>query len=50
VRSVVSGQVIVLRNGHRKKIPIRIGAIDGEMAEIISGDVKPDDRVLLKGK
>jgi len=49
VSSVSSGSVVVVRNGIRRKIPVEIGTVDGEMAEVVSGDLRPDDRVVARG-
>lgn len=41
------GSVIVLRDGKRKKIPVKVGTVDGVWAEIISGDIQMDDQVVI---
>lgn len=50
VSAVQSGRVVV-RNGHlKKKIQIKIGAIDGHWAEITEGDLHEGDEVFLPRK
>jgi macrolide-specific efflux system membrane fusion protein len=48
VRAIADGKVTVLRTGHRKKIPVQIGIVDGQWAEVVSGDIKPEDELLLR--
>ncbi len=50
VSAVQSGRVVV-RNGHlKKKVQIKIGAIDGYWAEITEGDLHEGDEVFLPRK
>jgi len=50
VSAVQSGRVVV-RNGHlKKKIQVKIGAIDGHWAEITEGDLREGDEVFLPRK
>ena len=46
--AVAGGKLTIVRNGKRKKVDVVIGSVDGEMAEIISGDVQLSDQVLVK--
>ena len=48
VAAVHSGRVILYRNGKKKKIPVEIGSVDGEKAEVLSGDVMMEDEILIK--
>ncbi|QQR81901.1 MAG: efflux RND transporter periplasmic adaptor subunit [Deltaproteobacteria bacterium] len=50
VSSISSGHVVVKRNGLKKKVPVQVGIIDGEMAEIISGDLTPEDQIQISEK
>lgn len=44
------GGVRVLRNGLPKTVPIKVGAVDGTWAEVLSGDIHPDDTLLVPEK
>lgn len=46
--AVDRGKLIRFRNGKRDKIEIRIGAINSEYGELIQGDLKEGDEVLVK--
>ncbi len=37
----------VLRNGNPVPVNVRIGATDGVRTQIVAGDLKPDDRVIV---
>lgn len=50
VSAVQSGRVVV-QNGHlKKKIQIKLGAIDGRWAEVTGGDLREGDKVVLPRK
>lgn len=46
--AVDRGKLVRFRNGKRDKIEIRIGAINSEYGELIQGDLKEGDEVLVK--
>ncbi|PJZ83781.1 efflux RND transporter periplasmic adaptor subunit [Leptospira harrisiae] len=46
--AVDRGKLIRFRDGKRDKIEIRIGAINSEFGELIQGDLKEGDEVLVK--
>lgn len=48
MNAIDAGRVRILREGKRKKIDVRIGAVDGAWAEVLSGDLKADDEIILK--
>ena len=48
VRAVQMGVVLIERAGKREKIPIKLGIMDQEWAEVISENIKPTDFILLK--
>jgi macrolide-specific efflux system membrane fusion protein len=48
ISGVDNGHIIIRRDGKKTKIPIKIGGIDGEMAEVIESDLKMTDEILLK--
>jgi len=48
--AITSGRIRVLRNGKRQVIPITIGNIDGNWAEVIDGDIFDDDDIIVKNK
>jgi multidrug efflux pump subunit AcrA (membrane-fusion protein) len=50
IKAVSSGQVIVKRDGRRKKIDVSTGHTDGLWTELIEGDVHLSDELLVKGK
>lgn len=50
VAAVRSGKVIVLDGVRRKKVDIKIGSIDGEWAEVVSGPLTTDDKLVLRRK
>ena len=44
-----NGKVWVKRgNGLPKAVPIKIGVVDGSMAEVLEGDLQPGDRVMIR--
>ena len=46
-RAVQRGQVQVVRNGLRKRIPVKIGAADAEWVEVLDDSLKMDDRIVI---
>jgi multidrug efflux pump subunit AcrA (membrane-fusion protein) len=48
VKSVVAGMVTRIRDGKREKVPVKLGVIDGEWAEVISENLTPQDFVLFR--
>ncbi|HEX4923226.1 MAG TPA: efflux RND transporter periplasmic adaptor subunit [Bdellovibrionales bacterium] len=47
---LTNGRVTVIRDGRRRKVPVKIGIVDGNWAEVIEGDVKPGDQVLIPAR
>lgn len=47
VSSVSNGYVTVLENRNRVKRQVKVGGIDGQMAEITEGDLKESDEIVL---
>jgi multidrug efflux pump subunit AcrA (membrane-fusion protein) len=47
VAAVDNGKLVRERAGRREKISVRIGGVDGRWAEVLEGDLRPDDRVLM---
>jgi macrolide-specific efflux system membrane fusion protein len=45
VAALSQGFVTRIRNGSAKKVPVKIGVIDGEWAEVLEGDITEDDSV-----
>lgn len=43
-----SGTLLIERDGKKMKVNVNIGAIDGEWAEVISGDLQKTDSILFK--
>jgi multidrug efflux pump subunit AcrA (membrane-fusion protein) len=48
--SITEGSVMVERDGKRIKIPVEVGIVDGKKAEIIKGDIRDADRIILPRK
>jgi multidrug efflux pump subunit AcrA (membrane-fusion protein) len=48
-RAVNQGQVVVAGPGGKRKVEVKIGLSDGQLAEVLEGDLKEGDRVLLPG-
>lgn len=46
--AVDRGKIIRFRDGKREKLEIRIGAINSEFGELLQGDLKEGDEVLVK--
>ncbi|MCB1315875.1 MAG: efflux RND transporter periplasmic adaptor subunit [Leptospiraceae bacterium] len=44
---VHSGQVTIVRNGRRQKVPVEIGSVDGEWAEVLTGEIESGDPIVL---
>lgn len=50
LRSVSSGRVTVRREGKKLKQTVELGVIDGEWAEVKSGDIQASDEILVRAK
>lgn len=48
VAALVGKNLLILRNGKRFELPVKVGLIDGEKFEIISDEIKPEDIVLMR--
>lgn len=48
LRSISSGQVLRIRENEREKIPVKLGVIDGEWAEVISDNILLTDKILIR--
>ncbi len=46
--AIQSGRILIERDGERQTRELEIGAVDGQWAEVIKGDVKESDLILLK--
>ncbi len=47
VKPPTEDRVWVLRNGQPQPVPVKKGLSDGTYVEIVSGDLKPDDQVIV---
>ncbi len=47
ITAVNAGKIVIIRSGKKIKTDVKIGVIDGEFGEVISGDVKASDQILL---
>jgi multidrug efflux pump subunit AcrA (membrane-fusion protein) len=45
--AVNNGRVVVVRGGHKIKVDVKVGAVDGDWAEVLDGDVKTGDQVVV---
>lgn len=45
-----NGQVTVLRDRKRVKVPVKIGAIDGQWAEVVDGSISENDQLIVSKK
>jgi multidrug efflux pump subunit AcrA (membrane-fusion protein) len=50
VRSIIDGRLLRYRNEKTEKIEIKIGHTDGAWAQVVEGDIKINDQVIIKGK
>jgi multidrug efflux pump subunit AcrA (membrane-fusion protein) len=50
VKAVTDARVVRLRNDKKEVIEVEIGSSDGIWAEVISGDIKESDQLVIKGK
>lgn len=50
VTALTAGKIMIDRQGKRLKLDVQVGVVDSEMAEIRSDELKPDDRVVVKGR
>lgn len=48
LRSLVAGQVTRIRNNKRERIPVKLGVIDGEWAEITSDNIVETDELIVR--
>lgn len=46
--AVSNGRVRIVHEGTRKTVPLRIGGIDGNWAEVLEGDITPEDKVIVR--
>lgn len=49
-KAVSNGQVVVLRDKRKVKLPVTIGAIDGQMAEVTSDNLTEQDQIIVGAK
>lgn len=45
---ISNGRVTVLRDEQKVVVPLKIGSVDGNWAEVISGDIRPGDQVIVQ--
>ena len=48
INTIVAGQVTRIRGGKKERIPINLGVINGEWAEVISDNILEDDELLTR--
>ena len=47
VQAVADGQVEILRDGNRSKADVTLGAVSGDWAEVVAGDIRLSDELVL---
>jgi multidrug efflux pump subunit AcrA (membrane-fusion protein) len=47
VKAISNGHIVVLKKNKKVKIPVQVGLLDQESAEIISPDFSPGDEIIL---
>lgn len=50
LKAVSSGRVIRIQNGKREKVPVQLGVVDGEWAEVTSNNLTPTDEILVRNE
>ena len=50
VRAISDGRVVRMRNDKKEKVEVKLGYTDGVWAEILDGDIKKDDQLVVKAK
>lgn len=48
VSAVSQGRVLRERDGHRVPVEVRLGAVDGSWAEVLDGEIRPDDFLVIR--
>ena len=46
--AITNGRVRILRDSKKMVIPIKLGSIDGNWAEVVSGDLQTNDEIIVK--
>lgn len=50
LNAISSGKVTLKRNGKTIKESVQLGVVDSEWAEVTSGNIDPDDEILVRSK
>lgn len=48
MKSLVAGHVTRIRNGKKERVPIKLGVIDGEWAEVVSENISATDELVSR--
>lgn len=48
VRALSGGKVLVIRKGKREKLDVKLGVVDQEWAEVVSGNLNIDDEIVVR--
>jgi len=48
LKSIVAGQITRLRAGNKERVPVKLGIVDGEWAELLSDNILESDEILLR--
>lgn len=46
--SILNGKASIKRDGKKMKVPVRIGSVNSDWAQLVSGDIKPGDLFLQR--
>jgi len=46
VTAISSGKVTVISGGKRRPVPVKVGLVDGGMAEVVEGDLREGDQIM----
>jgi membrane fusion protein, macrolide-specific efflux system len=48
VRAIAAGQVTRIRDGKKERIAVRLDTMDGEWGEVVEGDIRETDELLIR--
>lgn len=50
LNSISGGKVTRVRGGRHEKVDVKLGVVDNLWAELVSGDIRADDELVLRGR
>lgn len=48
VKALSAGKILVIRNGKKEKIDVKLGVVDQEWAEVVSGNIGTEDEIVVR--